>query len=72
MEVMRATSPHDPKMTTRLQLLLLLIAAMACVATMLASFVDGHHVWDVTRPQVWSSFEIGLDPAAVILPEVTP
>jgi imidazolonepropionase-like amidohydrolase len=35
-------------------------------------FVDGHHVWDVTRPQVWSSFEIGLDPAAVILPEVTP
>jgi signal transduction histidine kinase len=47
MELMRATSPHDPKMTTRLQLLLLLIAAMACVATMLASFVDGHHIGSV-------------------------
>jgi signal transduction histidine kinase len=38
---MRATTPHSPKMTTRLQLSLLLIAAMACVATMLASFVAG-------------------------------
>jgi signal transduction histidine kinase len=47
MELMRATSPHDPKLTTRLQLLLLLIAAMACVATMLATFVDGHHIGSV-------------------------
>ncbi|HEY8194993.1 MAG TPA: ATP-binding protein [Hyphomicrobium sp.] len=31
-------------MTTRLQLALLLIAAMACVATMLATFVSGHHI----------------------------
>src|SRR4051794_12261157 len=40
--LMRAATPNSPKMTTRLQLALLLAAAMACVATMLASFVgDG-------------------------------
>lgn len=44
---MRATSPQNPKMTTRLQLLLLLIAAMACVATMLVSFVGGHRIGSV-------------------------
>jgi hypothetical protein len=31
-------------MTTRRQLTLLLLAAMACVATMLASFVSGHRI----------------------------
>ena len=31
-------------MTTRWQLALLLLAAMACVATMLASFVAGHPI----------------------------
>lgn len=44
---MRLSYPQDPKLTTRLQLVLLLIAAMACVATMLASFVDGHHIGSV-------------------------
>jgi hypothetical protein len=36
---MRAISPQGSRMTTRWQLALLLLAAMACVATMLASFV---------------------------------
>jgi signal transduction histidine kinase len=52
---MRLPYSQDPKLTTRLQLALLLVAAMACVATMLASFVSGHslaaeefdfrHIW---------------------------
>jgi signal transduction histidine kinase len=39
---MPATPPISPKMTPRLQLSLLLVAAMACVAVMLAGFVAGH------------------------------
>ncbi|ADJ24103.1 multi-sensor signal transduction histidine kinase [Hyphomicrobium denitrificans ATCC 51888] len=44
---MRLSYPQDPKLTTRLQLALLLIAAMACVATMLAGFVNGHGIGSV-------------------------
>ena len=44
---MRLSYPQDPKLTTRLQLALLLIAALACVATMLASFVNGHNIGSV-------------------------
>ncbi len=44
---MRLSYPQDPKLTTRLQLALLLIAAMACVATMLAGFVNGHGLGSV-------------------------
>ena len=63
---MRATSPHGRRLTTKLQLALLLIAAMALVATMLAGFVAGHRLepgqLDVSRMAV-----IGLVAATVFI-----
>ncbi|CAA2137226.1 ATP-binding protein [Hyphomicrobium sp. ghe19] len=41
---MRTTPGQNRRLTTRLQLALLLLAAMACVATMLAVFVGGHQM----------------------------
>ncbi|MBS0239391.1 MAG: PAS-domain containing protein [Proteobacteria bacterium] len=41
---MRATPAQNRRLTTRLQLALLLLAAMACVAAMLAVFVGGHQI----------------------------
>ena len=41
---MRTTPGQNRRLTTRLQVALLLLAAMACVATMLAVFVGGHQI----------------------------
>ncbi|WP_045837225.1 PAS domain-containing sensor histidine kinase [Hyphomicrobium sp. 99] len=41
---MRTTPAQNRRLTTRLQLALLLLAAMACVAAMLAVFVGGHQI----------------------------
>ena len=66
---MRATSPNGPKTTTRWQVALLLVAAMACVATMLTVFVAGHRIapadFDMRRITllaliVGASFFVGL------------
>src|ERR1700761_8295852 len=63
---MRTPSPHGRRLTTKLQLVLLLIAAMALVATMLAGFVGGHPLkpgqLDLNRMAV-----IGLVAAAVFI-----
>ncbi len=65
-DFMRAPSPHGRRLTTKLQLALLLIAAMALVATMLAGFVAGHPLkpgqLDLNRMAV-----IGLVAAAVFI-----
>jgi PAS domain-containing protein len=65
---MRVTHPQDPKLTTRLQLLLLLIAAMACVATLLASFGDGHRIgsFDFDLRHVWLILAVAVGGIAVI------